>query len=73
MRMGSTDVLYGTTTNGALNFLNNIYMKNWHYVIDNIRAATCDFQQCGILTSVDSEKPVQPPFKFKQLKIMFSQ
>ena len=21
--------------------------------------ATCDFQQCGILTSVDSEKPVQ--------------
>ena len=25
------------------------------------RAVTCDFQQCGILTSVDSDKPVQPP------------
>ena len=23
---------------------------------------TCDFQQCGILTSVDSDAPVQPPF-----------
>ena len=22
----------------------------------------CDFQQCGILTSVDSNEPVQPPF-----------
>ena len=28
-----------------------------------IWAATCDFQQCGILTSVDSDEPVQPPFK----------
>ena len=24
---------------------------------------TCDFQQCGILTSVDSDEPVQHPFK----------
>ena len=22
----------------------------------------CDFQQCGILTSLDSDEPVQPPF-----------
>ena len=28
-----------------------------------IRAVTCDFQQCGILASVDSNKPVQSPFK----------
>ena len=28
-------------------------------------AATCDFQQCGILTSVDSDEPVQPPFKLR--------
>ena len=27
----------------------------------NIWAVTCDFQQCGILTSVDPDKPVQPP------------
>ena len=28
-------------------------------------AATCDFQQCGILTCVESEKPVQPLPRFK--------
>ena len=30
-------------------------------------AAICDFQQCGILTSVDSDEPVQPQFKIKYL------
>ena len=34
----------------------------------NICAATCDFQQCGILTSVDSDEPVQPPFKLRNPK-----
>ena len=32
---------------------------------NNNVAATFDFQQCGILTSVDSDEPVQPPFKLK--------
>ena len=31
-------------------------------------AATCDFQQCGILTSVDSDVPVQPPLKLRNSK-----
>ena len=31
-------------------------------------AVTCDFQQCDILTSVDSDKPVQPPFKLGKSK-----
>ena len=31
-------------------------------------AATCEFQQCGILTSVDSNEPVQPPFKLRNSK-----
>ena len=31
-------------------------------VCNCIWAVTCDFQQCGILTSVDSDEPVQPPF-----------
>ena len=31
-------------------------------------AATCDFQQCGILANLDSDKPVQPPFKFRNSK-----
>ena len=34
-----------------------------------IRAMTCDFQQCGILTSVDLDEPVQPPFKLRNSKI----
>ena len=35
---------------------------------DSIMAVTCDFQQCGILTSVDSDKPVQPPSKLRNSK-----
>ena len=29
---------------------------------------TCDFQQCGVFTSVDSGEPVQPPFKLRNSK-----
>ena len=32
---------------------------------------TCDFQQCGILTSVDSDEPVQAPFKLRNSKCCF--
>ena len=31
---------------------------------DNLR----DFQQCGILTSVDSDEPLQSPFKLRNSK-----
>ena len=36
-----------------------------------IWATTCAFQQCGILTNVDSDEPVQPPelSKFKFLNL----
>ena len=37
-----------------------IHWVNW--------AAACDFHQCGILTSVDSDEPVQPPFKHRTSK-----
>ena len=30
---------------------------------------TCDFQQCGILTCVDSDEPVQSPFKHRKFKL----
>ena len=33
-----------------------------------IENKSCDFQQCGILTSVDSDEPVQPPFKLRNSK-----
>ena len=32
--------------------------RNHNYIL----AMTCDFQQCGILTSVDSDEPLQLPF-----------
>ena len=32
-------------------------------------AASCGFQQYGILTSVDSDESVQPPFKLSQSKL----
>ena len=38
------------------------------YVIINNLVVKCDFQQCGILTSVDSDEPVQPPFKLRNYK-----
>ena len=31
-------------------------------------AATRDFQQCGILTCVDLDQPVQPPLKLSNHK-----
>ena len=31
-------------------------------------AAACDFQQCGIMTSGDSDEPVQPPFRRRNSK-----
>ena len=34
----------------------------------NIRASARDFQQFDILTSVDSDEPVQPPFKLRNSK-----
>ena len=33
-----------------------------------ILATTCDFQQCGMLTSVDSDDPVQPLFTLRNSK-----
>ena len=33
-----------------------------------IRAVTSDYKQCGILTSLDSDEPVQPHFKLRNSK-----
>ena len=35
---------------------------------NNNWAVSCDFKQCGILTSVDWDEPVQPPFKLRNSK-----
>ena len=31
-------------------------------------SVTCDFQQCGVLTSLDSDQPERPPFKLRNSK-----
>ena len=44
-------------------------MRNGSYLKQkNIGAATCDFQQCGIFTSVDSDEPVKAPVKLTNSK-----
>ena len=37
-------------------------------IVKYIGAATWDFQQCGILTSVGSDQPVKPTFKLRNSK-----
>ena len=47
------------------------FLRLWCFVwvlATLIWASTWDFQQCGILTCVDSEEPVQPPFKPRKSK-----
>ena len=39
-----------------------------NYIPVSTCATTCDFQQCGVLTSVDSDEPVHPPFKLRNSK-----
>ena len=47
----------------------NVNDKDFHILKPGFNwAFTFDFQQCGILTSVDSDKYVQPPFKLRNFK-----
>ena len=48
--------------------IRNQYNQVPHLTRDTIWAVTCDFQQCGILTSVDSDEPVQPPLRLRNSK-----
>ena len=52
-----------TTTDGDIKTIKRI-----DGTIQNNSAVTCDYQQCGILTSVDSDEPVQPPLKLNKSK-----
>ena len=36
--------------------------------IESLYKNTCDFQQCGILTSVDSDEHEHPPLKLRNSK-----
>ena len=52
----------------ALNIPPNIDVLYCEQGKNNIWAATCDFQQCGILTWIDSDEPVQPSVKLRNSK-----
>ena len=43
-------------------------LKGLHCICLIILAATCDFQECGNLTCLDSDEPVWPPFKLRNSK-----
>ena len=51
-------------------FIAKAYTCNTHSHVFRTysRAVTRDFQQCGILKRVDSDKPVQPFFKLRNSK-----
>ena len=51
------DTFYQNVQEWADIIYKNINLQKW--------AATCDFQQCGILTSVDSDEPIQPACKLR--------
>ena len=68
-------VCYSSTFKGKLNFQGLfktvLYIEVLFKPVQTlyyIGAATCDFQQCGILASVDSDEPVQPPLKLRNYK-----
>ena len=66
--ISSNDGSDGTTSqNGGLYSSTIPVEKRWPMGIVNC-AAACDFQQSGILTSVDSEQLVQPHFKHRKSK-----
>ena len=52
----------------ACQWLGNVDMHMYAKFDQNIWASVWDFQQCGILTCVDSDRPGQPPFKLRNSK-----
>ena len=43
-------------------------LRSWEIKCCTDQHPKCDFKQCGILTSEDSNEPVQPPFKLRNSK-----
>ena len=43
--------------------------ESTNHLMKVIRAVAWDFQQCDNLTCVDSDKPLQPPFKLRNSKL----
>ena len=59
---------YASVLTFVLNTKKNSLFKMVLLSTYNIIEPPCDFQQCGILASVDSDEPVRPPFKRRNNK-----
>ena len=59
------EVCFNTESLGSTCFALPVYIFHPFHIK---RAVTRDFQQSEILTSVDSDEPVQPRFKLRNLK-----
>ena len=46
--------------------ISSAYLHSWLNKINWV--VTCDFQQCGIMTSIDSDEPVHPLFMLRNSK-----
>ena len=53
---------------GCIDSSESTLVKMPHCWKSHVAAQLCAFQQCGILTSVDSGEPVQPPAKLRSSK-----
>ena len=62
----STSVILGIVLTKTFVDLNRYFVKN---KVNTIWAMIWDIQQCGILTSVESDKPAVPPFKLGNSKL----
>ena len=62
------DCLMLCATRGQCSCPTVLQVRRVHVLLRTICAGTCDFQQCGILTSEGSDEPVQPHFKLRNLK-----
>ena len=65
--LSSQGYLYKTPSLGSVCLRSRGEEINIHKCL-LIWAKTCDFKQCGILTRVDSDEPVHPPFKLRYSK-----
>ena len=64
-----SDIFGGLTVDAGSKLLVDAISTNVSCVgLKYIRATTRDFKQCGVLTSVDTDEPVQPPFKLRHSK-----
>ena len=67
MNLENSDRAFNSTQKGD-NMIDNRLLRHREFVSKYIWGVTCDFQQCGIFTSIDSDESVQPHVKLRTSK-----